>query len=160
MLEQCLGEQQETQDLLVLTSEPVDSVREVFHQAYPSYSGLLEVHSLAALVDFTLPEPRRWPLVCVLRPGLAADLDKSALNRLLALLRDLHADRVIHVENDANGWSLADSLALGFSQRTALEDGGSRLLIFEFELRTYKMPPDWLNAKHWANPDLWGKHRW
>ncbi|HQS02009.1 MAG: hypothetical protein B7Y58_02165 [Halothiobacillus sp. 35-54-62] len=29
-----------------------------------------------------------------------------------------------------------------------------------FDVGSYKAPPDWLNARHWANPQLWDKHRW
>ncbi len=29
-----------------------------------------------------------------------------------------------------------------------------------FDIAHYKTIPDWLNSRHWANPDLWGKYRW
>jgi len=62
------------------------------------------------------------------------------------------------------GWTLADSLALGFSQidNSAIAEPLSEpgLQIFEFDIRSYKPAPDWLNAKNWANPERWDKHRW
>ena len=32
--------------------------------------------------------------------------------------------------------------------------------LFGYDVGTYKTTPDWLNADHWANPELWNKHRW
>jgi len=99
---------------------------------------------------------RHWSLVCVLDPDIAT----KSLTTLLARLRDIHALRLLHLDR-CERWSFADSLALGFSQVSnpaARHD--SVFTAFEFELRTYKQIPDWLNAKNWANPELWDKHSW
>jgi hypothetical protein len=32
--------------------------------------------------------------------------------------------------------------------------------IYGFDLGSYKATPDWLNARHWAHPEHWGKYRW
>jgi len=104
---------------------------------------------------------RRWSLVCVLDPQIPS----ASLTTLLARIRDLHAVKVLHLDR-CTSWSLADSLALGFSQLASGCSGlGQRgtmceLTAFEFEIRNYKQVPDWLNAKNWANPELWGKHSW
>jgi len=29
-----------------------------------------------------------------------------------------------------------------------------------FDIDHYKTTPDWLNPRHWANPELWDKYRW
>ncbi len=99
----------------------------------------------------------RWSLACVIDPKL----DTQVLTRLLARVRDLHADRVLHIDN-TTGWPLASSLALGFSKLSADDNlfADSGFSIFGFDIRTYKSVPNWLNARHWANPELWGKHRW
>ena len=104
---------------------------------------------------------RRWSLVCVLDPQIPS----ASLTTLLARIRDLHAVKVLHLDR-CTRWSLADSLALGFSQLASgcslLGQHGTMvdLTAFEFEIRNYKQVPDWLNAKNWANPELWGKHSW
>jgi hypothetical protein len=41
--------------------------------------------------------------------------------------------------------------AFGF-RRLAIPGAGSRRL-FEYSLSDYKQPPDWLNARFWANPE-------
>ena len=47
----------------------------------------------------------------------------------------------------------ADTLfAFGFRRLAADADGA----LHEYRLRDYKMPPDWLNARFWANPDRFG----
>lgn len=104
------------------------------------------------------PGSQRWALVCVLDP----QIENKLLTSLLARLRDLYAARVVHIDRCIR-WSFADSLALGFAEVPPekfrdRENGGFRA--FEFEIRNYKQTPDWLNAKNWANPELWGKHNW
>ena len=34
------------------------------------------------------------------------------------------------------------------------------LHLFSYDLQDYKQVPDWLNAKYWANPELFGKYWW
>ncbi len=41
--------------------------------------------------------------------------------------------------------------AFGFRKLQLTEQGSIRL--FEYCLSEYKQPPDWLNARYWANPD-------
>ncbi len=41
--------------------------------------------------------------------------------------------------------------AFGFRKLQLAEQGSIRL--FEYRLSEYKQPPDWLNARYWANPD-------
>ncbi len=128
------------------------SVRESSHLPEMESLVLSDVAS-----DISMLQGRRWSLVCVIDP----QLDTQRLTQLLARIRDLHAERVLHIDRTA-GWSLASSLALGFSQLSGddnfiAEDGFS---VFGFDIRTYKSIPNWLNSRYWANPELWGKHRW
>ncbi|MGC8698509.1 MAG: DUF6231 family protein, partial [Halothiobacillus sp.] len=46
--------------------------------------------------------------------------------------------------------------ALGF----LLQGAGEAPWALVFDMGSYKATPDWLNARHWANPQLWDKHRW
>ena len=175
LLQQCLGQQPDNLDLLMLCSAPEELVTESLRTAYPGCAGSPEVHTVTDATDFGFLGQRRWPLACLLLPRIK----KPLLIRLLASLRDLHADRVIHLENcqtissmdgaaaslgdcpaEDQVWTLSDSLALGFSQCDSVTDENLRLNLFEFDIRTYKPAPDWLNARHWAHPERWGKHRW
>ena len=46
-----------------------------------------------------------------------------------------------------------DFLSLGM-QRLHGPDAG-QWCVYGFDLYSYKQVPDWLNAKYWANPELW-----
>lgn len=113
--------------------------------------------------DLDTLRSQRWSMAVVVKPAI----DKARLVNLLARLRDLHTSRVLHIET-AECWSVKDSLALGFAvlDLKALKinvAGSSRcreLQAYEFNLHSYKKTPDWLNARHWANPARWDKFRW
>ena len=163
LLLQNIAEQTDPLNMLLLADQPAPLL-ERLRNTESLQEGQFEGLTTAAVAAHPrIPGDRRWSLVCVLEPAI----DKPSLIRLLAGIRDLHADRVIHVNSNSD-WSLADSLALGFSQRD--EPANPQLnpepqnkpawQIFEFDLHNYKPAPDWLNAKNWANPERWGKHRW
>ncbi len=42
--------------------------------------------------------------------------------------------------------------ALGFTLSVTDADG---IRVYDFDLATYKMVPDWLNARFWAHPERW-----
>ena len=140
-------------DLLLLAND-----REIAESLQPLV-GQLEYKNLTDIsADLALLGERRWPQVCVLDP----QIDGVALSKLLARLRDLHTDRVLHIDQGSQ-WSLADSLALGFSRLVAGDCRNSNrggFSVYRFDLHSYKQAPDWLNARNWANPELWDKHRW
>ena len=69
-------------------------------------------------------------------------------------LRDLLARRVLVLASPEFGASLH---ALGFSQ---IEQLSENLVIWQFNILSYKQVPDWLNSKYWANPENWNKYRW
>jgi len=176
-----LATQNESFDMLLLADSP-DLLLEALdsgNSSLPGQPAAFEISEVAN--DFEILGSRRWPLVCVIEPHI----DKSVLTKLLARVRDLHAERTIHI-NNCQSWSLQDSVALGFSQlerpqnstgsiatgETGMVDteNGSaspeelteaaKIQVFEFDIRTYKPAPDWLNAKNWANPEQWDKNRW
>ncbi len=43
--------------------------------------------------------------------------------------------------------------AFGFRRVFAAREGGMRHALHEYRLADYKQPPDWLNARYWANPE-------
>lgn len=81
---------------------------------------------------------------------------------LLGGLRNLNASRLVVLVDLAATpeWQLTDfySLALQVSER--FERDGQTLTLFTYDLLAYKQAPDWLNAKFWANPSLFGKFWW
>ncbi len=168
LLTQWFADQKGTREMLFLADQP-EPLLEYLHAIKPSLDVQIECFATDVVAaDMGVLGDRRWPMVCLLEP----ELDKPSLINLLARVRDLHADRVIHI-NGLKHWLLADSLALGFSQLGFSEVGFSEadglpaeppddagLQIFAFDIRSYKPAPDWLNSKNWANPEQWDKHRW
>lgn len=77
------------------------------------------------------------------------------LSHGITRLRDLLARRVLILAGQQHTPLLR---ALGFSQIEQLAD--AQLVIWQFNILSYKQVPDWLNSKYWANPENWGKYRW
>ena len=160
---QLVTEQIDSPQMLLLADQP-EPILERLRAKKLSRARQIEGLAVTGVIaDLGVLGDQRWPLVCLLEPNIS----KPSLIKLLARVRDLHADRVIHVNNTKmtdTGWTLADSLALGFSQmdNSAIAEPLSEhgLQIFEFDIRSYKPAPDWLNAKNWANPEQWDKRRW
>lgn len=53
---------------------------------------------------------------------------------------------------------LTAALAMGFEKVAAWHE--SQLTLYLFQLYAYKSPPEWLNSRYWANPELFDKFRW
>lgn len=109
--------------------------------------GAMEALSNQARFDFALVA------------GLLEEADPSGCVTLISRLRDVYARRLcVHVEETrpTDAWSHDEFVALGL--QPLLQKGPLR--IYGFDINAYKDTPDWLNAAHWANPELWGKHRW
>jgi len=90
---------------------------------------------------------------------LIVEMDEwtKAISPYLAALRDrLNHPLIVHTgEGHRVGGSVDQQMvSLGFTRQVADEP------IYLFDIETYKRTPDWLNARHWANPELWGKYRW
>lgn len=86
-------------------------------------------------------------------------LPKKAGQRLIASLRDLHAES-LYCLTDPMVWSVAEMLALGLEPVHLYPLTTGQLMLYRFDLYDYKRTPDWLNARHWANPERWEKARW
>lgn len=99
--------------------------------------------------------------------GVIEQVDKQAGERLIASLRDLHARHLFILvpigsqwSGQTSHWRQSDLLALGLSVHKTYQVQHGMLQWYRFELDSYKATPDWLNSKHWANPELFGKYRW
>ena len=163
LLFQHIAEQIDPPQTLLLADQPLPILEQLRAKKWSRVRQIEGLATTEVIADLAVLGDQRWPLVCLLEPNV----NKPCLIKLLARVRDLHADRVIHVNNTKmtdTGWTLADSLALGFSEmdNSAIAEPLSEhgLQIFEFDIRSYKPAPDWLNAKNWANPEQWDKRRW
>lgn len=88
-------------------------------------------------------------------------LPKRTGLELLGGIRNLNASRLaVLVDLQASNWQETDffSLALQASERFQRDE--QILSLFTYDLLDYKQVPDWLNAKFWANPEMFGKYWW
>jgi len=74
---------------------------------------------------------------------------KNKLSQHVILILDIEKAR-------ENTWQLTDFLGLGFKLYQQV-DGYQ---IFYYAIESYQIKKDWLNAKHWANPENFNKYRW
>ena len=84
---------------------------------------------------------------------------------LMARLRDVQAQRfAVIVREDcthpATRWQRDDFIGLGLSVYGHYHAHGHPLMLCTYDIANYKRTPDWLNPRHWANPELWDKYRW
>ncbi|RZU98484.1 DUF6231 family protein [Spiribacter vilamensis] len=88
--------------------------------------------------------------------------DEAAAVQLVSRLRDVCASRVLVIGAPRSGAVLGRQqlVGLGFRRWDTTGEGDSRRRWYEFSLADYKVTPDWLNARHWANPALWDRYRW
>lgn len=94
--------------------------------------------------------------------GAAAFADEAAAIQLVSRLRDVCASRVLVIGAPQSGALLGRQqlIGLGFRRWETTGEGDNRRRWYEFSLADYKVTPDWLNARHWANPELWDRYRW
>jgi hypothetical protein len=99
--------------------------------------------------------------------GVLEHMDKRQAGTLVARLRDLRARRVLvvvpmgpHWPGHRSHWEAADLLAWGMVRIGRFGSAGQALHLYTFDLHDYKPTPDWLNAGHWANPELFDKYWW
>lgn len=103
-------------------------------------------------------EPPRAALAVLTADWLLAAADAGHLERDLAALRDLYAEGIVAIANTECPLPPPQWRALGF--RPWWHDADSGITLQGFNLYDYKQRPDWLNAKYWANPELWDVYRW
>lgn len=94
-------------------------------------------------------------------------LDKEQSGQLIARLRDLHTDRFVIVvrigdqwEHIKSIWQTVDLLGFGMKLVSRYHIDNKPIHVYKYDISTYKKTPEWLNAKNWANPELWSRFRW
>lgn len=81
--------------------------------------------------------------------------------QLLGGIRNLNASRIaVLVDLNACDWQATDFFALALQISARFERDKQTLTLFTYDLLDYKQVPDWLNAKFWANPQMYGKYWW
>ena len=81
--------------------------------------------------------------------------------QLLGGIRNLNASRVaVLIDLNACDWQPTDFYALALQVSGRFERDEQTLTLFTYDLLDYKQVPDWLNAKFWANPQMFGKYWW
>lgn len=94
-------------------------------------------------------------------------MEKRRAQNLLAALRDLYSKcLIVAVRLGSNWpglishWQDNELLGFGMQQVARVEKDDRPVGVYEFNIRDYKLNPDWLNARHWAHPELWDVYRW
>lgn len=81
--------------------------------------------------------------------------------QMLGGIRNLNASRMaVLVDLNACDWQATDFFALALQISARFERDEQTLTLFTYDLLDYKQVPDWLNAKFWANPQMFGKYWW
>ncbi|WP_435980492.1 DUF6231 family protein [Psychrobacter sp. DM4] len=111
----------------------------------------------------------RYELVCFWLPTLPEELIQYYIP-LLMRYRDLYAAHLLIAIDSA-----IDLRAYGFTpfnivnQMPAVSKSASSaessaldqsITLWQFNLYDYKVLPNWLNSKYWANPENWNRGRW
>lgn len=89
-------------------------------------------------------------------------LDRKTAGMVIARLRDIHTRRFVTLvpmgetrEGQRSYWQTADLLGYGMSIMSRYRVDDKPLYLFHYAIETYKLTPDWFNARHWAHPELW-----
>lgn len=115
-------------------------------------------HSSAVPLPETLAS-QRYDLALI--ADCLEHLPKRVGLELLGGLRNLNANRlIVLVDLKAADWQITDFYALALQANGQFQRDDQTLTLFTYDLLDYKQAPDWLNAKFWANPSLFGKFWW
>ncbi len=80
---------------------------------------------------------------------------------LLGGIRNLNASRLaVLVDLEATDWQVTDFYALALQVSDRFTRADQTLTLLTYDLLQYKQVPDWLNARFWANPQMFGKYWW
>jgi hypothetical protein len=111
--------------------------------------------------DAFLAEPPAHRIALVLLLDVLPELDLATGQHLLGGLRDRWAEEVLilHRQRDTR-WDLSAFLALGFRREPEADAAAPAHAVYRTSLYDYKLTPDWLNARFWANPEMWDRARW
>ncbi|MGB7754606.1 MAG: DUF6231 family protein [Salinisphaera sp.] len=92
-------------------------------------------------------------------------LGRPATRELLGRLRNYAASAIVAAfpmarAGQADEWSQSDFLGLGFRRLRPNNAIESAYWLYRYDIFDYKITPEWLNSRHWANPSQWDKQRW
>ncbi len=88
-------------------------------------------------------------------------LPKRTGLELLGGIRTLKPSRLaVLVDPQASDWQDVDFFSLALQASERFQRGEQTLRLFTYDILDYKQVPDWLNAKFWANPEMFGKYWW
>ncbi len=94
-------------------------------------------------------------------------MEKGEAATVIARLRDLYS-KVLYAAVPlgdrwpglVSHWDNQELIVLSLRQMRRYSIEGKSLLLYHYDIYDYKLTPDWLNSKYWANPHMWDKARW
>lgn len=145
------------EDLLVIGESAAD-LADAFRARHPEREAVaMEVSEDRAALDLE----RQFD--CVLVTDTLEHLPKRAAGILLSRLRDLYARYLLVAvplgdsgPTQVSRWTERELLAYGLRRLGRYDTLG----VYAFDIYDYKLTPDWLNSKYWANPEMWDKYWW
>ncbi len=140
---------------LLVVGNPDLPALTAFHSAHPAKQIF---HAPAGALSTALAS-RRYDLALLV--DCLEHLPKRTALELLAGIRNLNSNRIVVLADlHACGWQESDFFALALQVSARFQRGTQTLTLFTYDLHDYKQVPDWLNAKFWANPEMFGKYWW
>ena len=107
----------------------------------------------------TLPEAQRFDL-CVI-DGPLETLPRKEGQALIGQVRNLFSSQLlIALRPNVQQWQETDLYAQAVQLDERLVEDEQPACLASFNLLAYKPAPDWLNARFWANPEMFDKFRW
>lgn len=102
----------------------------------------------------TLSQLPRYRLACVY--NFPENLSSTEGMQIIAALRDLKAEIVyLLLDDEDSRWNDHDLRALGFRHIKNYPEDTPTKTLYYFDIYDYKLTPDWLNPRFWANPERW-----
>lgn len=93
--------------------------------------------------------------------GALEALEAVQAGIVVARLRDLLAPVTLVLLDTSRGrLGHNDMVGYGFERLAQDPPPSPRRALYLFAIDRYKTTPDWLNPRHWANPENWDKYRW
>jgi len=94
-------------------------------------------------------------------------MSKARGGALIARLRDVYTQRLLVLtrleettREDPGRWTRHELMALGLRMIGPCTHRSRTWGLFHFDIFDYKTTPEWLNPRHWANPQMWDRRRW
>lgn len=149
----------------LLERHPPGRLLHVGNSDIPAVQAFARAHSqceLARSPAAPLPAElaaRRYDLALI--ADCLEQLPKRDGLQLLGGIRNLNASRIaVLIDLDASDWLATDFFALALQVAARFKRDDQTLTLFTYDMFDYKQVPDWLNAKFWANPQMFGKYWW